>query len=58
MYIDDELSINNPVFSNSKSEVSCWTWDQRHNGEQDFCFSLIFTHLERKGGQIFLSHSQ
>ena len=46
-YIDDVLSINNPDFENCRSDVSLWSWDQRHDGEQHVCFLLGFTTVNR-----------
>ena len=49
--IDDVLSINNSDFENlSRSDVSHWAWDQRHSGEEYFCFLLWFdpTNLEER----------
>ena len=40
-YIDDVLSINNPDFENYLGQMyPPWAWDQRHDGEQHFCFLL------------------
>ena len=45
-YIDDVLSINNPDFESYLGQMyPPWTWDQRHDGEQHFCFLLGFTPL-------------
>ena len=29
----------------SWSDISCWTWDQKHHREHNFCFSLRFTKM-------------
>ena len=46
-YIDDVLSINKPDWELSQSDVSPWAWDQRHDGEQHFCFLLGFAPVNR-----------
>ena len=47
-YIDDVLSINNPDFENYLGQMyPPWTCDQRHDGEQHFCFLLGFTPVNR-----------
>ena len=51
-YIDDVLVINNPDVANYWSDVSPWTWDQRHDGEQHFSFYLNLLLSIGRDGQL------
>ena len=49
-YIDHVLSIKQPrVWELPGPDVSRWTWDQRHDREQHFCFLPGFTSVDREG---------
>ena len=47
-YIDDVFSTNNPDFENYLGQIyPPWAWEQRHDGEQHFCFLLGFAPVNR-----------
>ena len=55
-YIDDVLAINNTDFENYLGQMyPPWDWDQRHDGEQHFCFLLGFAPVNRQGWYTFAS---
>ena len=48
-YIEDVVHEQPGVWELPGSDVSCWTWDQRHNREQHFCLLARYTAIEREG---------
>ena len=52
-YIHHVLSIDNQIFEKKNwLNVSHCTWNQRHDGEQHFCFLLGFAPIDQREGQF------
>ena len=43
------VSLNRTFWELPGPDVSCWTWDQRHEREHHFCFLPRFTSVDREG---------